>query len=148
VILGQRRLHPPQRRDAVDERVMDLVVHREPATAHPVDHVQLPQRTPPVQVGAVQLGGQLEQFADPARRGQPVVPHVVLGIDRVVLFPRPVAEIAEPVPDPPAEHRVHPRAFDHLAVQVGDVLRPRVVGELEQHQPADMGWVGRGSRRS
>ena len=60
---------------------MHLGVHREASVVEALDQVGLPQRTVPVEQGAVQPGGQLEQFADPARGRQRRAAQVVLQVD-------------------------------------------------------------------
>ncbi len=144
---GQRVLHPAQRGHAVDHRVVDLAVHREPATLHALDQLHLPQRPPPVQQRAVQPAGQLEQLPVPPRPRQRRQSHVVLEIDLVVLLPGPVPEVERPVPHPPGEQGIDPLRLDHLVVEprhvvpgpFGEHMIPSgPLGQLEQHQPADV----------
>ena len=74
----------------VDQRVVHLAVHGEPAVVQPLHHVQLPQRAVPIEQAGVQPGGQLEQLADPSRRRQRRAPNVVVDVDVgvVVVGPR------------------------------------------------------------
>ena len=63
-----RRQHP-QRRDAVDQRVVRLEVDGEPAVVEALDQVHLPQRTVPVEQGGVQPRAQREQLEHAAGCG-------------------------------------------------------------------------------
>ena len=69
------------RADAVEQGVVHLGVHREPAVVESFDQMHLPQRAVPVQQGAMQTRGELQEFTDPARVGQCRAAQVVLEVD-------------------------------------------------------------------
>ena len=87
-VRGEDALQQPHRRDAVDQGVVELGVHRDPAVAQPLDQVPLPQRPLGGQAGRVQPRAELEQLADAAGLRQRAVAHVVLDVELVVLDAR------------------------------------------------------------
>ncbi len=134
-VLAERALHEPQRRDAVDHRVVDLGVDRDPAVLQALDDVHLPQRSVPVQQRAVPPRRQLQQLADPARaaarrsgvRGGRSRSSRRTSTARAHRLARPLAEQRRDVVGLPVRIEHVPRE-----------LRTRPVRRHEQLQPADM----------
>ena len=81
--LGKARRDAHDRRQPVDDRVMDLRVDGETAALHAVDHQQLEQRALAVHALRVQHLDQLAQLVERTRRRQRHVPHVVAHVDVV-----------------------------------------------------------------
>ena len=139
-------LQQPHRRDAVDERVVDLRVDRDPAVAQALDQVRLPQRPLAGQPGAVQPRAELEQLADPARLGQRAVPHVVLDVELRRPRPRPTGRrcLSERCRALEEQRRdlVH---VEHLLVEVPGVVASRALRLLEQLPDRRRAWASCGS---
>ena len=134
----QHALQQPHRGDAVDEGVVGLGVHRDPAVAQALDDVRLPQRPLPGEPGAVQPRAQLEQLADPARLGQRAVPDVVLDVELLVGPPDQLAGRPGRAVGVLEEQRRDLVDVAHLLVHLADVVAARALGLLEQLQPADV----------
>jgi hypothetical protein len=66
--IGRERAHDQAHpADAVDERVVDLAVHREAVSFEPLDQMHLPQRPMEIELMAVQPRDEDPQLALPAR---------------------------------------------------------------------------------
>ena len=120
---------------------MNLGVDREPAVVEPLDHVGLPERAVPIEQAAVQARGEFEEFAHTARGRQRRPAQVVFEVQFVVERPRDVGDAAEQFRGMLAERRTHVVAVDEALIEVADVLRPGILGRLEQLQSADMHGV-------
>ena len=120
--------------------MVELAVEGEPAVAQSLDEVGFPQRAVSVEQAAVPPRGQLEQLADPSRRGQRRTSHVIVDVDviGVVVGPCDVGDSAE------RPGRVLPESG--LKVAIGDErvadfsgeLRPGALRRLEKLQSADV----------
>ena len=131
--------HQPHRRDAVDQAVVDLGVHRDPAVGHALDQVGLPQRALPVEPGAVQAAAEVEELPDPAGARQRVVPNVVLDVELLVLLPEQLAGRLDRAVGVLAEERhdlvvARGGGLEELADEVGS----RVLGLFVELQPTDV----------
>ncbi len=135
---GEHAGEQPHRRDTVDQRVVGLGVHRDPAVAQALDDRGLPQRSLPGEPGAVQARAQLEQLADAAGLGQRAVPHVVLDVELVVGLPHQLAGRARRAVRVLEEERGDLLDVAHLLVHLADVVAPRTLRLLEQLQAPDV----------
>ncbi len=123
--------------------MVEFAVEGESAIAQPLDEVGFPQRAVSVEQTAVPPRGQLQQLADPPRRGQRRAPHVIVDVDviRVVIGPRDVGDSAE------RPGRVFPEGGLEVAIgdqRVADLtgkVRPGALWGLEKLQSADVHWV-------
>ncbi len=139
---------------AVDEGVVGLGVHRDPAVAQSLDDVRLPQRPLPGQPGAVQPGAELEQLADPPRLGQRAVADVVLDVELLVRPPHQLPGGPERAVGMLEEQRRDLLDVAHLLVHLAHVAAARALRLLEQLEAADvhrhvavLGEQERGRRR-
>ncbi len=133
-VLGEHALDQPHRRDAVDERVVHLAVHRDPAVAQSLDQVDLPQRPLEREPRAVQPAAQLEQLAHPARLRQGAVPDVVLEVEVLVLGPAPLARGGDRPVRPLEEQWRRVLMGEHLVVHVLEEASARALRLAEQLQ--------------
>ncbi len=129
---GEDALQQAHRRDAVDEGVVELGVHRDPAVAQALDQVPLPQRALGGEAGRVQSRAQLEQLADPTGLRQRAVAHVVLDVELVVLAPDVLPAGAHRPHRVLEEQRGDVVGLAELAVEVVHVVAPRALGLGEQ----------------
>jgi hypothetical protein len=84
-------LEQAHRGHAVDEGVVGLGVHRDPAVAQALDDVRLPQGTLPGEPGGVQARAQVEHLADPPGLRQRRVADVVVDVELLVGLPHELA---------------------------------------------------------
>ena len=134
--VGRERAHDQAHAaDAVDQRMVDLAVHRETVAFEPLDQVHLPERAVQVELVAVQPRDQDAELALAARVWQRRMAHVVIEIDVVDLAhdrePRTDEGRLDQLQVPGRRNRLgraHPRE------QVLEVAGRSVVGlrELEQ----------------
>ena len=117
---------------------MNLEVDREPPVPQPFDQVHLPQRSLPVEQGAVQPRREGEQLANPAGARQRGVPDVVLQVDVVVVLPGPLAKRGPGPVRAAAEQRRDVIDGQQLLVGVGQVVAISALRGLEQLQAADV----------
>lgn len=121
--------------------MVDLHVYREAVVVQPLDQVEFPQRTVPVEQAAVQPGHQREEFTDPTGPGQCREPHMVFEVDIILVSP---AQRAEHRTGPGRLASVHRRqfgAFEQPSVQRLHVLGRGAVRQPENVKPTDMHWV-------
>ncbi len=131
-------LHQSHRRDAVDQRVVQLGVERHTPVAHALDQVGLPQRSLACQAGAVQARAQFEQLADPPGLGQRAVPEVVLEVEVVILGPDPLAGRGDPARGALEEQRGYLVALRHRLIDLPRVVAWCPFWLLEELQPTDV----------
>ncbi len=132
----EHALDQPHRGDAVDQGVVHLGVHRDPAVPQALDQVDLPQRPLQGEPGAVQPPAELEQLADAARLRQGAVPDVVLDVELVVLGPEPLAGRGQRPRRPLEEQRRRLVVGQHLLVHVLDEAASRALRLVEQLETA------------
>ena len=86
-VIGQRARELAHAGDAVDQRMVQLDIDREPVAFQPLDEMRLPRRVAKIQWMTVQARGQFAEFALAAGIRQRRVAEVILDVDLVEQLP-------------------------------------------------------------
>jgi hypothetical protein len=136
--LGQRLTQDPHAGFPVHQRVVTLVVDREPASLETLDHVDLPAGAMSLEDRRVQVGDQRVQLLVGARGRQGEVVDVVPGVDILDLLPHRHSGPAEH--GDAVERRSRFRAPVRLDDRASGVAAAAARGLEDQHRP-HVAWI-------